>query len=116
MMKKFAAFGVFALAAVACGDASPAEPEPTITRTGSFDLTVERGTQAEWTHRVTLPDSTRWVSADIVPCDEWRAISVHVGPCYSSSLRLEAGVMTFVGTVGGEYTDLVRVHWEATGR
>ncbi len=58
MLKQFAAISLLALTTVACGEDSPTEPETTITTRGSFELAVERGTRAEWTHRVTLPTGT----------------------------------------------------------
>lgn len=115
MLRVFAAISLLALTGVACGDESSTEPETPITTTGGFELAVERGTQAEWTHRVTLPAGT-WTSAGITSCEEMRGITVVVGPCESATIRLEAGVMTFSGTVGGEYTDKIRVRWEARGR
>ena len=108
--------------ALACGGDSPTEPgdsptepESTTTTIGGFELTVERGTRAEWTHRVTLT-AGNWISAKFVSCDEMRAITLRVGPCESATVRLEAGDMTFSGTVGGQFTDKIRVRWEATAR
>ncbi|MDX1674961.1 MAG: hypothetical protein R3314_09215 [Longimicrobiales bacterium] len=103
-----------AAAVAGCNDgpSGPACPDgPTITETGTFDLAVERGSQGtEWTHSVTLPDGYTWISAEMLACSE-----VYHAACSESRVVLEAGVMTFSGTITSEYTQTIRVEWEAKG-
>lgn len=93
---------------------SAVAPEPvTTTVGGGFELTVKRGTSATWTHTITLPAGS-WTSADFVACSEYRAISLRVGPCESTTVRLQGDVVTFSGTVGGTWTDKISARWEAS--
>lgn len=101
------------IGAAACCDSATG---PTTTTQGEFELSVEHGTMAEWTQEVELPEGTQWTSARYMSCTEYRAISLPVGPCESATVRLSGRTMTFSGRVGGEFTDQVRVRWEAEGR
>ena len=76
------------IGAAACCDSATGPTGPTTTTRGEFELSVERGTMAEWTQEVELPEGTQWTSARYISCTEYRAISLRVGPCESATVRL----------------------------
>ena len=96
----------------ACGDSS-ADPGEPVTVEGEFDLDIERGVTATWSHEVTLPNGT-WDSARYLYCSERQSTSPN-GPCPSNTVQVSGNVLNFSGVVGGEYTNRIEVRWEATG-